>query len=103
MATPYKKRAKGSWNVGKGCKGDSEERAYAQREIEAELAAHETGLTPHKGKRKKNKRASLEHTISWYEQTIQSREREGVSDSFTHYLRDGLKRALAQLKKMDDK
>ena len=55
----YKKRMKGHWQQGKGCKGDSEERQYAKREIAQALAADEEGYLErhHKGARTKNERA----------------------------------------------
>jgi outer membrane receptor for ferrienterochelin and colicin len=90
----YKKRAKGSWHQGKGYKGDSEERMHAKKEIQESVKIDlEEGLTRHKGKRKRNKKASLEHMISWYTQKIEEYERNGHSSSHTHYLRDGLRKA----------
>jgi hypothetical protein len=90
----YKKRAKGSWHQGKGCKGDAEERQYAKKEVE-ESIQHDVLERPmrHKGKRKRNKKASLEYTIEWYTQKIAEHEQMGRGIEYTGYLRDGLRRA----------
>jgi hypothetical protein len=93
-ANTYKKRMKGNWNQGKGCKGDSEERQYSKIEIEESIKTDVEGQpVRHKGKRKRNKKASLEHTILWYTQRIEEYERQGNNSSFSNYLRDGLKKA----------
>lgn len=100
----YKKRAKGSWNVGKGCKGDSEERGYAQREIDEDLKAmDEEYLIPHKKKRKRNKKAQLEYRIDWYTQMVEKYDRDKRNTSHLNYLRDGLKKAKEELQKLLEK
>jgi hypothetical protein len=74
----YKKRAKASWNQGKGCKGDSQERNYTKKDISEELLYdNEENLTPHKKKGKKNKKAQLEYWISWYTQQVEACQRDG--------------------------
>jgi phage terminase Nu1 subunit (DNA packaging protein) len=90
----YKKRAKGNWCQGKGYKGDSEERQFSKTEIKEQIKYDLEGLpVRHKKKRKRNKKASLEHQIEWYAQRVAQRESSGhSSDSFTNYLRDGLKK-----------
>ena len=93
MSTPYKKRAKGSWNQVKGCKGDSEERQYAEKEIEESIKQDLEGHpVRHKGKRKRNKKASLEYQIEWYTKKIAEFERMGYKGSCINYFRDALKR-----------
>src|ERR1700692_2483441 len=93
-ANTYKKRMKGNWNQGKGCKGDSEERQYSKREIEESIQTDVEGNpVRHKGKRKRNKKASLEYRITWYTQKIEEYKRSECNDSFLGYLRDGLKKA----------
>ena len=96
----YKKRMKGHWQQGKGCKGDSEERQYAKREIAMALAADEEGYLEryHKGARTKNERARLEYRINWYQQTLDSYKQRGWGSSFAHYLQDGLRRARKELR-----
>lgn len=93
MTAPHKKRAKGNWRQGKGYKGDSEERGYAKQEIEDELEIDATGITPHRGRRKRNYKAILEHRIAWYQQTIEKYQRDYkiTGDSFLFSLREGLK------------
>lgn len=90
----YNKRMKASWQQGKGCKGDAEERQHAKKEIEDSIQ-HDVLERPvrHKGKRKRNKKASLEHTIAWYEQKIEEYERAGNRGSCLHMFRDSLRKA----------
>lgn len=95
----YKKRAKGNWNQGKGCKGDAEERQYAKTEIEKAVAHDvEDQPTRHKGKRKRNKKASLEYTIAWYTQKIAEWERLDRKGSIVNMFRDSLKEATKEYK-----
>lgn len=96
----YKKRAKSNWRQGKGYKGDSEEREYAKKEIE-ETIQHDVLERPlrYKGKRKRNKKASLEHRISWCQQKIEELERQGYKGSSVDYLRDLLRKARKEYKK----
>ena len=90
----YKKRAKGNWNQGKGCKGDSEERMYAKKEIVEQVKVNDDKyLTPHKGKRKKNLKAQLEYRIAWYTQMAENEVRNKRSDIFTYFIEEGLKNA----------
>lgn len=99
--TGYKKRAKGHWQCGKGCKGDSEERQYAKREIAQALKEAEEGYLEryHKGARTKNERARLEYRIEWYTQALERDERRGGwASSFANYLRDGLRKAKKELR-----
>ena len=101
MPNDYKKRAKGSWNVGKGCKDDSSERVYAKNEIKQELKAEETGLTRHKAKRKRNVKASLEFQILWYTQKLEEIERgKNKNTSTANYFRSALKKNKEKLKKL---
>ena len=102
MTKPYTKRMKGNWNQGKRCKGDAEERQYAKAEIKQELEANdENYLVKHKGKKKKNEKARLEHWIDWYEKTIQEYERRGTGHgSHPNYLRDSLRKAKMKLEKL---
>ena len=95
----YKKRAKGNWQQGKGCKGDSEERQYAKIEIEAAIK-HEVEGQPirYKGKRKRNKKMALEHQIEWYQQKIEEYQRRGDNDSFVHYMMNSLIKAKKKYK-----
>ena len=90
----YNKRMKGNWCQGKVHKGDSGERQYAKEEIKEGVVHDLEGHpTRHKKKRKRNKKASLEHTIQWYTQKIAEYERLERSSSFLNYLRHGLKQA----------
>lgn len=68
----YKKRAKGSWNVGKSNKGDGSERQYARTEITQMMREdyEEYRDKYRKASRKKNTKARLEHQILWLEQRI---------------------------------
>lgn len=95
MTAPYKKRAKGNWRQGKRYKGDAEERSHEYKEIETELDLDTTGLTRHRPKRKKNRRAILQHRIAWYERTIEYWERENKRGYCSHIssLREGLREA----------
>ena len=103
----YRKRAKGSWRHGKGCKtqSDSEERQYSKREIKQLLSEAEESYLErhHKGKRTKNEKARLEYRISWYERVIKEWERRGTSDSMMHYFRDGLRKAHKELEELLNK
>jgi hypothetical protein len=101
MPNDYKKRAKGSWNVGKGCKDDSSERVYAKNEIKQELKAEETGLTRHKAKRKKNQKAHLEYWIEWYTQKVEELDRGKNKNTTTaYYFRSALEKKKEKLKKL---
>lgn len=103
---PYLKRAKGSWQQGKGCKDVSTraERQYSKREIQEQLDHDEEAYLEryHKGARTKNVKARLEYRIRWYEQTIEQRERWG-DKYYCHYLVSGLRETHAELKKFLDK
>lgn len=100
----YKKRMKGSWNQGKRHKGDSEERQYAKKEVEESIKYDVEGQpVRHKGKRKRNKKASLEYRISWYTQTIEKYERMERNGSFLNSLREGLKVAKKEYKEKYEK
>ena len=104
MPNDYKKRAKGSWNVGKGCKDDSSERVYAKNEIKQELKAEETGLTRHKAKRKKNQKAHLEYWIEWYTQKVEELDRgKNNNGTMGSRFRDSLKKKQEELKKLLEK
>lgn len=99
MTHAYKKRAKASWNQGKGAKGDSEERQYSRREVREQLAqAEETYLHHHhKGARTRNEKARLEYRVSWYEQRLERWAKLGTSDSMLSYFRSELRRAQKEL------
>ena len=90
----YNKRMKGNWQQGKGCKGDAEERQHAKKEID-DAVIHDLEGQPvrHKGKRKRNKKASLEHVIAWYTQKVEEWERSGQSSGTVNFFRDSLKKA----------
>lgn len=95
----YKKRAKGSWQQGKGYKADSSsaERRYSKKEIQEQLNHDEEAYLEryHKGARTKNVKARLEYRIRWYEQYVADWEKRGTSDSmlsrFRGYLREAKK------------
>lgn len=99
----YKKRMKGNWNQGKGCKGDDEERMYAKEEIRQALKEMDDDYqaTYKKSKRKRNEKARLEHSIAWYEKVVaedERRQRENPDRgswrcSFISYARDALRKA----------
>lgn len=99
---PYKKRLQAGWNVGKGAKGDGEERRYAREEITQSLREmHADYLDRHRAKPNPNWRARLEHRIAWYEQVIAERERTGRGFTSMAYWQDALVKArkkLAELK-----
>ena len=89
----YNKRMKGHWTQGKSCKGDGEERQYSKLEIKQALKeAEDDYLIKHKGKRKKNHKASLEYRIAWYKAALEERKKID-RDEFSDWLWDGLKRA----------
>ena len=107
MGNEYKKRAKGSWNVGKGCKDSSnvEERQFEQIEIKQALEQTDPSFRVKKGKRKRNKRASLEHTLKWYEQQVMEQERDGKhprGHSWTCMMRDGVERTKKELEELEE-
>lgn len=93
----YKKRAKGNWCQGKDYKGDSSERGYSKSEIKQELQLEETGVTKHKGKRKRNEKARLEYRISWYQQTLEKYKENKSYSNYNNSLREGLKKAQEEL------
>lgn len=100
MTSPYKKRAKGSWNQGKRCKGDSEERAFSRREVADQLAeAEDDFLHRHKKAPRRNQRARLEYRVAWYEQALSARK--GRDDSFTGHLTRGLRESRKELRELD--
>lgn len=103
----YKKRAKGSWTVGKGCKADSSslERRYSKREIQEQLDHDEEAYLEryHKGARTKNVKARLEYRIRWYEQYVADWEKRGTSSSMMNYFRSSLERAKKDLQKFIEK
>lgn len=104
MPNDYKKRAKGSWNVGKSHKDDSSERAYAKNEIKQELKTEETDLTRYKAKRKRNKKAKLEHLIAWYTQKIEEFGKDQNNTSVMVYLfRSALEKLTAEYQKLLEK
>jgi hypothetical protein len=99
----------GHWNVGKGCKGTR--KAKIDRAFEAEIAEQlaeldENYRTKHISTGTPNHLARLEYRIEWYTQTLARydlEEKNGYRDSFAHYLRDGLKKAQAQLQEMKER
>lgn len=96
----YKKRAQGSWNKGKGNKGDGAERQVAKRYITSALSGTEEkirGKNKTNRKKAKNKKASLEARINWYERTIAVWEKAKSSDSFLSHLRFGLELSKKEL------
>lgn len=101
----YSKRQKAHYNTGKSCKGNrkAKETVYSKAEIEEQLASLDPDFRYHMSKRKRNTRASLEHTINWYTQKIAEYERNKFDSSFTHYLRSGLKSAQKSLDKFNAK
>ena len=100
----YKKRLKGGWNQGKGCKGDGEERLYAKAEIRQFVKEmDEDYLQPYKkSKRARNDKARLEHKIAWCEQALSRRPDRG--DWFYNWIKSDLEKARKQYKlKFGDK
>src|ERR1700692_3129201 len=96
----YKKRAKGSWNQGKGYKGDSEERQFSKQEIAQQLAEDEADyLDKYKGKRKRNDRARLEYRVKWYEDAIASYSK--TNSSLSNWFRSSLKEAKKDLEELE--
>lgn len=96
----YRKRAKGSWNVGKGHKGEEgSERQFSRREIQQQIDAdEETYLEKHKSRRRNN-RARLEYRVKWYEDMMtRYADRMG-----RHWLSSGLERAKKDLQKLIEK
>lgn len=97
----YKKRMKGNWRQGKGCKGDDEERMYAKQEIREALKEMDENYqaTYRKSKRRRNEKARLEHSMEWYRKVIADEERrrrehpEWGSSYFGNYARDALRKA----------
>jgi hypothetical protein len=91
MASPHTKRSKGNWTQGKSCKGDSYERQFSKTEIQAQLDQdHETYLSRHKGKRKRNDKARLEYRMKWLACRVVD---EVFGESYTAYLRSELRKA----------
>lgn len=97
VMNPYRKRLKAGWNVGKGAKGDGEERQYAKREIEQELAAAEESYLErhHKGKRTRNMRAHLEYRVKWYEAYLSTHPRIAKLNSWLYKSLQDAKEELA--------
>lgn len=102
---PYRKRAKGSWQQGKGCKGDGPERQFSKREIEQQLDEDEESYLDryHKGARTKNMKARLEYRIRWYEQYVKGWEDRGTSSSMMNYFHSSLTEAKKDLQEFLDK
>ena len=98
---PYRKRAKGSWNAGKGCKGDGPERQFSKREIQQQLAeAEENYLERYrKGPRKRNEKARLEYRVRWLAAHL---EKYGNRSYCAGYFREELAKARAKLKEIQD-
>lgn len=94
----YKKRMKGNWTQGKGCKGDGEERMYAREEIRQFLKEmDEDYQAPYKkSKRRRNEKARLLHRIHWCEQALSRYKDRGYGDSFASWIRDDLRKAKKQ-------
>lgn len=99
----YKKRAKGGWRQGKGCKGDGEERQYSKLEIKQQLAEAEENYLDkyHKGARTKNMRARLEYRIKWYEEI--TAKYNGKTSVMGGWMMDGLRRAKKDLAELEAK
>ena len=99
----YKKRAKGGWRQGKGCKGDGEERQYSKVEIKQQLAEAEENYIHryHKGARKKNMRQRLEYRVKWYEEIL-ARYKNSPSIMDTWFRRD-LEKAKKELEELNAK
>lgn len=95
----YRKRAKGSWQQGKGYKGDGPERQFSKREIDQQLAEAEEDYLEryHKGARNRNTEARLKYRVHWHEQMLE--QRKGYGDSFMSYLRSGLESAKRELRR----
>jgi hypothetical protein len=99
----------GHWNQGKSCKGTrkAKVRAFTEDEIDEQIAELDPEYrTRHISTGTPNHRARLEYRIEWYTQTlarheIEARASNDYRSSFDNYLRDGLKKALAQLKEME--
>lgn len=96
----YRKRLKANWNVGKGAKGDGEERQYAKKEIQNMLAEAEDNFFHkyRKEKRTRNERARLEYQIKWYEEFIA--RRPGVK-GVGAWFQESLEKAKAKLAKLN--
>lgn len=101
----YKKRAKQSWNAGKRGKENSDpaERQFVKREILQAISEMDADyLHRHKGKRKRNDIARLQHRIKWYEERIEHHARTH-SDWFWSWARDSIARDRKKLKELLDK
>lgn len=103
----YLKRAKGSWQQGKGCKAESSsaERRYSMKEIQEQLNHDEDTYLErhHKGARTKNVEARLKYRISWYEQYVADWDNRGTSSPMMSYFRGRLEAAKKELKNYLDK
>lgn len=103
MTAPYKKRMKGNWNQGKGCKGDSEEREYAKEEIRQAVKEMDEDYvsTYKKSKRVRNEKARLEHRIKWCLARIEFwRKHTGKSDWISNWIRDTLRESREKYEKL---
>lgn len=97
---PYKKRLQAGWNVGKGAKGDGEERRYAREEVAQALREmHADYLDRHRSAPTPNRRARLEHSIAWYERVIAEYDRAGRTYGYWHSALAKAKARLAELEK----
>jgi uncharacterized protein YxeA len=98
----YKKRLRSGWRQGKLYKSDSEERQFSKREIVRDIEEdRENYLYRHKGRRKRNVKASWEYRIDWYQKKIAEYERAGQKSSVVPLFRTRLaelKEAYAKLK-----
>ena len=100
----YRKREIAHWNQGKGCKGTrkAKESNYVRTEIQVQLVEQNDDFHyRHKSKRKPNMLARLQHRVEWYEQVL-SRHKDR-SDSWSNYLRSGLKDAKKKLAQLQEK
>lgn len=94
----YRKRAKGSWNVGKGAKGDGPERQFSKREIQQQLAEAEKNylVKYRKSARARNEMARLEYRIKWYEERLAFWTGR-TTGSMMSYFREALRNAKKDL------
>lgn len=105
MTVSYRKRDIGHWNQGKSCKGvrKAKERAYAENEIDLQIAEQDESFRYRHYSRKPNKEAQLQHQVEWYERIIAESERKPQASwrcAMASYARDGLRKTKKKLREL---
>ena len=97
----YKKREKGNYNQGKGCKGSrkAKEREHAKKEAGQQVDEQDDSFRYKQYKRTRNKKLSLEYRLKWYEEAIKTTKTVWLKDWF----KDRIKKIKEKLEKLSKK